>query len=153
MLSRCYDENSKAYPNYGGRGVHVCKDWHDFKKYEQWFVKNYREGFFVDKDIIKYGNKIYCPDYCRFVPPEINAMVQNNKRQRKSNLKPGVCYRNKKYIARYSDRGQRIYLGRFNTEDEAYSAYLDAKSSAIQRVAEDYYLRGNIDFDVYHCRS
>ena len=27
MVSRCYDPNHKAYPNYGGRGVRICQEW------------------------------------------------------------------------------------------------------------------------------
>lgn len=27
MLSRCYNKNSEAYQNYGGRGITVCDEW------------------------------------------------------------------------------------------------------------------------------
>lgn len=27
MVSRCYDPNHRAYPNYGGRGIRVCAQW------------------------------------------------------------------------------------------------------------------------------
>jgi len=29
MMSRCYNKNSKDYPNWGGRGITVCKRWRD----------------------------------------------------------------------------------------------------------------------------
>lgn len=29
MIQRCYNENSKDYPNYGGRGIEVCDLWRD----------------------------------------------------------------------------------------------------------------------------
>jgi hypothetical protein len=29
MMKRCYDPDHHAYANYGGRGVRVCKSWHD----------------------------------------------------------------------------------------------------------------------------
>lgn len=34
MLSRCYNQNNKAYPRYGGRGIKVCDDWHEFSKFK-----------------------------------------------------------------------------------------------------------------------
>lgn len=29
MKQRCYDSNRIDYPNYGGRGIFVCKEWKD----------------------------------------------------------------------------------------------------------------------------
>lgn len=33
MLTRCYNKKSKAYNDYGGRGVAVCDAWKDFKTF------------------------------------------------------------------------------------------------------------------------
>ena len=30
MMQRCYNEKSKIYRRYGGRGIYVCEEWHDF---------------------------------------------------------------------------------------------------------------------------
>ena len=30
MIRRCEDPRVKRYPNYGGRGITVCPEWHDF---------------------------------------------------------------------------------------------------------------------------
>lgn len=30
MLQRCEDKKHEAYPDYGGRGITVCAEWHDF---------------------------------------------------------------------------------------------------------------------------
>lgn len=33
MMARCYNQNEKAYKNYGGRGITVCKRWHKFENF------------------------------------------------------------------------------------------------------------------------
>lgn len=33
ILQRCENKNNKAYKNYGGRGIKVCKRWHKFKNF------------------------------------------------------------------------------------------------------------------------
>lgn len=33
MMRRCYNENDKDYPRYGGRGITVCGSWHDVAKF------------------------------------------------------------------------------------------------------------------------
>lgn len=29
IVARCYNKNSKAYPNYGGRGITMCEEWRE----------------------------------------------------------------------------------------------------------------------------
>ena len=31
MMRRCYDKKHHAYPTYGGRGICVCQQWHEFE--------------------------------------------------------------------------------------------------------------------------
>jgi len=33
MMSRCYNVNDQSYNDYGGRGILVCKRWHDVEKF------------------------------------------------------------------------------------------------------------------------
>lgn len=33
MKQRCQVSTNRDYPNYGGRGIKVCKDWQDFEKF------------------------------------------------------------------------------------------------------------------------
>lgn len=33
MLTRCHNENCKAYPNYGARGITVCERWQIFANF------------------------------------------------------------------------------------------------------------------------
>lgn len=70
IKKRCYNQNNKSYPNYGGKGVIVCEDWlKNFKAFYDWAIVNgYKKGLEIDKDKLapsKTGN-LYCPEYCCF---------------------------------------------------------------------------------------
>lgn len=36
MMSRCYNAHTHAYKNYGGRGITVYEQWHDFLKWKDY---------------------------------------------------------------------------------------------------------------------
>lgn len=63
MMRRCYMKSQDSYENYGGRGILVCEEWHDF------------EIFFKEMGIQEAGmtierkdvNKNYCKDNCTWV--------------------------------------------------------------------------------------
>jgi hypothetical protein len=40
MLDRCENPQHKAYPNYGGRGIGVCPEWHDVTVFVAWMEAN-----------------------------------------------------------------------------------------------------------------
>ena len=77
MIQRCYDKKFHEYHCYGGKGVVVCKRWHNFtnffcdiKKlygYYQWKSSNFYE---LDKDY--FGSNMYCPEGCIFIHKSIN---------------------------------------------------------------------------------
>jgi len=74
MLSRCEDEDYPQYKDYGGRGIKVCKDWHDFNKFYIWCMNNgIQPELFLDR-IDNEGD--YKPSNCRFVTRKEN---NNNK--------------------------------------------------------------------------
>lgn len=79
MLYRCNNANTKAYKNYGGRGISVCPEWSDrfngYFSFKDWAMKNgYREDLSLDRID---NNSGYYPDNCRWVTADVQA---NNKR-------------------------------------------------------------------------
>ena len=40
MKSRCNNPNSPNYKNYGGRGILLCNEWHDFENFLSWAMSN-----------------------------------------------------------------------------------------------------------------
>jgi hypothetical protein len=75
MKGRCENINDKQYASYGGRGIRLCEEWHDFSIFHEWAVKNgYQNGLTIDR---KDNDGHYEPGNCRWVS---NQIQQNNKR-------------------------------------------------------------------------
>lgn len=43
MMSRCYNPRHIAYARYGGRGIGIYEEWHDFSAYAAWMDENLGE--------------------------------------------------------------------------------------------------------------
>ncbi len=64
MLRRCYNPKKHAYARYGGRGITVCQEWHDFGNFSTWALTHGYESHLtldrIDND------KDYEPANCRW---------------------------------------------------------------------------------------
>ena len=156
MMDRCYNEKylkeRQSYIN-----CTVCEEWHCYANFEKWYDGNYYEiedkRMCLDKDILVKGNKIYSPETCCFVPNEINVLFTKNNKNR-GNYPIGVYYKKKlrKYVSQCGEKiGKEkktpIYLGAFNTPEEAFQAYKKHKEQYIKKVADKY--KGQIKDNVY----
>lgn len=52
MKYRCENKNNPQYKDYGGRGISVCDEWHDFNKFYNWAIEY---GYFL----------VYSDDSCK----------------------------------------------------------------------------------------
>lgn len=76
MLGRCERSTDDAYCYYGGRGITVCDEWHDFLTFKDWAMSNgYDKNLTIDRIDVN-GN--YEPTNCRWVP---QCVQNNNTRQ------------------------------------------------------------------------
>ena len=145
MLERCYSGRFPAYAD-----CYVCEEWKEFQVFAEWFDENYIEGFCLDKDILKPGNKLYSPDSCGFVPTIINTMLGHASRKHTVyNLPTGVsfCTFTSRYIVVMSLNGKSRTVGRFDSPDVARQEYIRLKKIEVVRMANEW--RGRITEQMY----
>lgn len=79
MKNRCYNKNRDDYPNYGGRGIIVCKEWlDDFIIFYNWALNDWKEGLTIERKDVN-GN--YCPENCCWIPA--NEQSKNQTKNHK----------------------------------------------------------------------
>ena len=146
MLQRCYSAKyQEKQPTY--IGCCVSDDWIYYPNFKNWYNENYykidNKTSQLDKDVLIKGNKVYSPDTCVFVPNFINLLFTKRQKSR-GELPIGVCYHKagKKYVAQlrvFKDGKATLkYLGCFNTPNEAFEVYKQAKEDYIKEVADEY---------------
>lgn len=135
MIVRCYSENFQTTsPTY--KGCSVAKEWLTFSNFKSWMIKQDWQGKELDKDIIKYGNKIYSPSNCRFVTRELNVLLYIHPASKRK-YPQGVCRANngEKYFSRVMNNGNTVHIGVYETQKEASEAYKAAKTKIILEAA------------------
>ena len=73
MMARCQTESATGYENYGGRGIRVCSEWHDYSV----FLADMGEcarGFSIERVDVNGG---YSPGNCKWIPV---SMQSRNRR-------------------------------------------------------------------------
>lgn len=135
MMDRCYKEGyNTCYSN-----VTVCSEWHNFSNFKKWFDDNYIKGYELDKDLYQYNkeNKVYSPDFCIFLPKEINACL-TTKKCNKYNLPTGIRkLNNSKFEVRVKYKNKTI-SARFDTIEEAENFYRVEKSKILKELTDKY---------------
>lgn len=82
MINRCHNNNAANYERYGGRGIKVCDEWHDYLNFKEWILNNIGirpNGKSLDR-INNNGN--YEPKNVRWA----TISEQNNNRRKKSSI-------------------------------------------------------------------
>ena len=133
MIMRCYSVKSlKAKPGY--LNCSVDDKWLVFSNFKLWMEVQDWKGKHLDKDLLIQGNKVYGPLSCMFVGAEINSLL--NEQLNKRGFHPrGVKFQSGKYQSQCKANGLHVYLGCYNTPEEAHEAYKAFKYNHIAKIA------------------
>lgn len=83
MLNRCRRKKDVCYKAYGGRGISVCKEWHQFPSFYKWAMANgYTDELTIDRINVD-GD--YEPANCQWITMEENVQKAISDRRRKKN--------------------------------------------------------------------
>ena len=76
MIQRCENPKRQQYSRYGGRGIKVCEEWHNYENFRKWALENgYKHPLKLDR-IDNNGN--YEPSNCRWVTNTENCRNKSN---------------------------------------------------------------------------
>lgn len=139
LLERSYCEKlAIKRPSY--LEVYADFTWHNFQNFAPWchtqkgFINR---GWELDKDLLFKGNKIYSPDTCVFLPPEINVVIVRGTR--KGQLPIGVTHseHGSGYRAYCSNKGKTLSK-RASSIEECFEWYKNTKEAVIKSLADEY---------------
>lgn len=120
ILQRCNNPVSTHYKYYGKRGISVCEQWLKFEN----FYKDMGKKPTPEHTIERIDNDAgYFPENCQWAT---RAEQMRNRRMPKNNSSGVVgvywCRKTKKYFSRIGLHHKPIYLGHFDTLEEAAEA-------------------------------
>lgn len=140
MLKRCYD---KTYPEVAYKSCTVHASWFSFSNFYSWAKERYKDGLYLDKDVLIQGNLEYHPDRCVFVSRQVNNFLTDRKNHR--GMYPlGVHRKNKcgRYVAQCANpfgttpSERRGHIGHYDTPEEAHKAWQTKKHEYACKLAD-----------------
>lgn len=153
MIHRCYvSDQYRSQRDLTYKDCIVCEEWRRYSNFYDWIhsQENYKQwakgGFSIDKDIIKKGNKIYCPEYCCLIPNYINNIFTKHDAKR-GEYPIGVAiniYGTFTVTVRNYETNKNKHYGNFQTPKQAFCFYKKKKEEYIKKVAQEEYNKGNI---------
>ena len=115
MKQRVGNPNSKHYSYYGGRGIAIDARWNSFEEFYLDMGKR-PEGFSLDR-IDPNGD--YCKSNCRWTDWKTQS-INKRKQKRNKSGKIGVDITpTGKYVASIRNNKKKVYLGTFDSLEEA----------------------------------
>lgn len=152
-----YNSTHKSYPVWAGvvrrlkKDNYVCEEWKCFQNFAEWyankFKNEYMKGWRLDKDILVKDNKIYSPETCCLIPPNLVKIFKNSDKT-KEKSSTGVKTRDSKNytVVIRVDKISTYFTG-FKTDEEAHEKYKSLKEQSFKDKAKLW--KGKIEDRVY----
>lgn len=139
VAQRTLTDNIRGKGRNSYLDVTLCSEWYNFQNFCKFVVENgyYRRGYHLDKDLLVRGNKIYKAENCCFLPQVLNGVI-SIVYETDNGLLVGVNIKNSCYEAAISYRGKRKRLGKYDTPEEASTAYVLAKEAYVKELAQEW---------------
>lgn len=129
-------------------GSLVCDDWKSFDNFTRWYAAAVKQPKWqLDKDLLNKGNKIYSPEFCVFLPQEINKAIAGQNKTKSGELPTGVSKHNNRYRAKCKDSNGGEWWESFTSIQEASLAYKTKKKQILVNLAEKY--KDSLDIRAY----
>jgi hypothetical protein len=138
MIVRCYRKKAhNTRPRYAE--CTVCNEWLTFSNFKAWMETQDWQGKHLDKDLLSMGNKVYSPDFCVFIKPELNIFMTDRLSCR--GVYPlGVCLHKSgnKFVAQCSNQitKKQEFLGHFSCANQAHLAWKKRKHEIACQLAD-----------------
>jgi hypothetical protein len=138
MLYRCGEKYQKAHPSYTGCTIHP--DWIYLSSFIKWVDSQPNKDWqtsFLDKDVLRVGNKVYSPNNCAFVEERVNKFILDRSAARGEYLIGCYLHRGK-FKAKCGNpfTKESDTLGYFHTELEAHLAWKAKKHELACQLAD-----------------
>lgn len=157
VYSDCTNRQTDAYLN-----ATCYEGWHNLQEFSKWcnlnkwFNAKDDKGikYELDKDILKAGNKRYCPELCVFIPKEINNFITPKRRGVKLPENRFGSYKSGKTFQSQCSNpftGKLESLGRFATPELAEEAFFKKKNEIAKELADKWV--GRVDERVIYTLS
>lgn len=137
MRTRCYNENTKVYQNYGARGIKICDEWKDsFANFREWALNNgYSDELTIDRIDV---NGDYSPNNCKW----------STKKEQENNKRTNIYgYYN----------GEKLTIAQFSEKINKYSStirykYID-KNMSFEDIAKYFKEQDELCIDINSCNN